>query len=73
MFGFGVPPPIIDLFFKWALGGCGFMCLIAFIIIITSRKASKQSPPERTLAGDTAVLIILIAIGLGILIWYASL
>ena len=29
--------------------------------------------PERTLAGDIAVLIILIAIGLGVWIWYASL
>jgi hypothetical protein len=33
----------------------------------------RDGLPERTLAGDIAVLIILIAIGLGVWIWYASL
>ena len=50
MFGFGVPPPIIDLLFKWALAiGCVGFCLavglVYLIYIIIAYKASKQTPP----------------------------
>ena len=45
-----MPPPIIDLFFKWALAiGCVGFCLavglVYLIYIIITYKASKQTPP----------------------------
>ena len=50
MFGFGVPPQIVDYFFKLILAiGCVGFCLavgLAYLIYSFAYKASKQSPPE---------------------------
>ena len=44
-----MPPPIIDLFFKWALAiGCVGFCLAVGLVYLIYRfayKASKQPPP----------------------------